>query len=58
VFENRLPRRIFVPKRSEVTRGYRKLRNEELRNLYSSPVLKVILSRRMRRAGHVAPIEE
>jgi hypothetical protein len=37
VFENRVLRRIFGPKRSEVIGGWRKLRNEELQNLYSSP---------------------
>jgi hypothetical protein len=37
VFENRVLRRVFVPKRDEVTGGWRKLRNEELHNLYSSP---------------------
>jgi hypothetical protein len=37
VFENKVLRRIFGPKRSEVTRGWRKLPNEELRDLYSSP---------------------
>jgi hypothetical protein len=37
VFENRVLRRIFGLKRDEVTRGWRKLRNEELHNLYSSP---------------------
>jgi hypothetical protein len=37
VFENRVLRRIFGPKRDEVTGGWRKLRNEELRDLYSSP---------------------
>jgi hypothetical protein len=40
VFENRVLRRIFGPKRDEVTRGWRKLRNEELRDLYSSPSIK------------------
>jgi hypothetical protein len=46
VFENRVLRRIFVPKRDEVTGGWRKLHNEELRNLYSSPsIIRVIKSR-------------
>jgi hypothetical protein len=47
--------RIFVPKRDEVTGGWRKLHNEELHNLYSSPsIIRMIKSRRMRWAGHVA----
>jgi hypothetical protein len=55
VFENRVLRRIFVPKREEVTGGWRKLHNEELHNLYSSPsIIRMIKSRRMRWAGHVA----
>jgi hypothetical protein len=55
VFENRVLRRIFVQKRDDVIGGWRKLRNEELHNLYSSS-LKVRMSRskRMRWAGHVA----
>jgi hypothetical protein len=54
VFENRVLRRIFVPKRVEVMRGWRKLHNEELHNLYSTPsVIRMIKSRRMRWAGHV-----
>jgi hypothetical protein len=54
-FEHRVLRRIFGPKRCEVTGGWRKLYNEELHNLYSSPsIIKVIKSRRMRWAGHVA----
>jgi hypothetical protein len=57
VFENRVLRRIFGPKRDEVTGGWRKLHNEELHNLYSSPsIIKMIKSRRMRWAGHVAPM--
>jgi hypothetical protein len=48
-------RRIFGPKRDEVTEGWRKLHNEELHNLYSSPsIIRMIKSRRMRWAGHVA----
>jgi hypothetical protein len=48
-------RRIFGPKRDEVTGGWRKLLNEELHNLYSSPsMIRVMKSRRMRWAGHVA----
>jgi hypothetical protein len=55
VFENRVLRRIFGPKRDEVTGGWRKLHNEELYNLYSSPsIIRMIKSRRMRWAGHVA----
>jgi hypothetical protein len=55
VFENRVLRRIFGPKRDGVTRGWRKLYNEELHNLYSSPsIIRIIKSRRMRWAGHVA----
>jgi hypothetical protein len=49
VFENRVLRRIFGPKRNEVTGGWRKLHNEELHNLYSSPsIIRIIKSRRMR----------
>jgi hypothetical protein len=55
VFENRVLRRIFGPKRDEVTGGWRKLHNEKLRNLYSSQnIIRMIKSRRMRWAGHVA----
>ena len=55
VFENRVLRRIFGPKRDEVTGEWRKLYNEELNDLYSSPnIVRVIKSRRMRWAGHVA----
>jgi hypothetical protein len=55
VFENRALRRIFGPKRDEVTGGCRKLHNEELHNLYSSPsIIRMIKSRMMRWAGHVA----
>jgi hypothetical protein len=56
VFENRVLRRIFGPKRDEVTGEWRKLHNEELRVLYSSPsIIRIIKSRKMRWAGHVAP---
>jgi hypothetical protein len=50
VFEKRVLRRIFGPKRDEVTGGWRKLHNEELHGLYSSPsiIITVIKSRRMR----------
>jgi hypothetical protein len=59
VFENRVLRRIFGPKRDEVTGGWRKLHNEELHNLYSSPsIIRMSKSRRMRLAGHVARMEE
>jgi hypothetical protein len=55
VFENRILRRIFGPKRDEVTREWRKLHNEELHNLYSSPdIIRQVKSRRMRWVGHVA----
>jgi hypothetical protein len=59
VFENRVLRRIFGPRRDEVTGGWRKLNNEELRDLYFSPgILRTIKSRRMRWAEHVALIGE
>jgi hypothetical protein len=55
MFENRVLRGIFGPKRNEVTGGWRKLHNEELHNLYSSPsIIRMITSRRMRWTGHVA----
>jgi hypothetical protein len=55
VFENGVLRRIFGPKRNEVTGGWRKLHNEELHDLYSSPsTIRMIKLRRMRWAGHVA----
>jgi hypothetical protein len=59
VFENRVLRRIFGPKRDGVTRGWRKLHKEWLHNLYSSPcIIRIIKSRRMRWAGHVARMGE
>jgi hypothetical protein len=55
VFENKVLRRIFGPKRDEVMGGWRKLHNEELHDSYSSPsIIRIIQSRRMRWAGHVA----
>jgi hypothetical protein len=55
VFENRVLRRIFGPKRDEVTGEWRKLHNEEFHNWYSSPdIIRQVKSRRMRWAGHVA----
>jgi hypothetical protein len=55
VFENRVLRRIFGPKRNEVTGDWRKLHNEELHTLYSSPsIIRMIMSRGMRWAGHIA----
>jgi hypothetical protein len=56
---SRVLRRIFGPKRDEVTGGWRKLHNEELHSLYSTAsVIRMIKSRRMRRAGHVARMEQ
>jgi hypothetical protein len=58
-FENRVLRGIFGPKRDEVTGEWRKLHNEELHNLYSSPdIIRQVKSRRMRWAGHVARMGE
>jgi hypothetical protein len=58
VFENSVLRGIFGSKRDEVTGEWRKLHNEELHDLYSSPIIVwVIKSRRMRWAGHVARME-
>jgi len=59
VFENRVLRRIFGAKRDEVTGEWRKLHNEELNDLYSSPnIVRVIKSRIMRWAGNVARMGE
>jgi hypothetical protein len=56
IFENRVLR-IYGPKRDELTGDWRKLHNEELHNLYSSPnIIRMIKSRMMRWAGHVARI--
>jgi hypothetical protein len=59
VFENGVLKRIFGPTRDEVKGEWIKLRNEELHDLYSSPnIVRVIKSRRMKWAGHVARMEE
>jgi len=59
VFENMVLRRIFGPRRDEVTREWRRLLNEELNDLYFSPnIVRVLKSRRMRWAGHVARMGE
>jgi hypothetical protein len=59
VFENKVLKRIFGPKRDEVTGEWRKLHNEELRDLYSSPsIIRIIKLRRIRWAGHVARMGE
>ena len=59
VFENRALRKVFGLKRDEVTGEWRKLHNEELNDLYSLPnIVRVVKSRRMRWAGHVARMEE
>jgi hypothetical protein len=57
VFENRVLKRIFGPKRDEVMGGWRKLHNEEFYNLYSSPsIIRMMEARRMIWVGHVASI--
>jgi hypothetical protein len=59
LFENRVLRKIFGPKRDEVTGKWRRLHNEELNDLYSSPNnIRVIKSRKIRWAGHVARVGE
>jgi hypothetical protein len=59
VFENRVLRRIFGPKRDEVTGEWRKLLKKELHDLYSPPsIIRIIKSRRMRWEGHVARMGE
>jgi hypothetical protein len=59
MFENRVLRRIFGPKWDEVTGEWRKLHNKELHDLYSSPsIIRIINSRRIRWAGHVARMGE
>jgi hypothetical protein len=59
VFENRVLRRVFGSKRDEVTGEWRKFHNEELNDLYSLPnIVRVVKSKRMRRAGHVARMGE
>ena len=59
VFENRVLRGIFLAERNEVTGEWRKLHNEELNDVYCSPnVVRVIKSRRVRRIGHVARMDE
>jgi hypothetical protein len=57
VYENRVLRRIFGPRGDVVTGGWRKLLNEELHNLYSSPsIIRMIKSRRMKQAEHLAHV--
>jgi hypothetical protein len=59
VFESRVLRRIFGPRRDEVTGEWRKLHNEELHDLYSSSsIIRIMKARRMRWAGHVAQMEK
>ena len=59
MFENKVLRKIFGTKRDEITREWRKLHNDELRALYSSPnIIRNLKSRRLRWAGHVARMEQ
>jgi hypothetical protein len=59
VFENRMLRRIFGPRRDEVTGEWIKLHNEELHDLYTSPsIVRIMKEKRMRISGHVARIGE
>jgi hypothetical protein len=59
LFENRVLRRIFGPERNEVTGECRKIHNEELHDLYTSPrITRIMKARRMRLAGHVARMWE
>jgi hypothetical protein len=59
VFENRVLRRIFGPKRDEVIGGWRKLHNEELHDLYSSPsIIRIMKAKRMRWVVHVTRMGE
>ena len=58
MFENRVLRKVFGPKRDEVTGEWRKLHNEELNDLYLPIIVRVVKSRRMRWAGHVARMGE
>jgi hypothetical protein len=59
VFENRILRRIFGPKRDKVTGEWRNLHSEELQNLYSSPdIIRQIKLRKVRWTGHVARVRE
>jgi hypothetical protein len=59
VFENRVLRRIYGPKKNEVTGGWRKLHNEKIHNLYSPPsIIRMVKSRRLKWAGQVARMGE
>jgi hypothetical protein len=58
VFENRVLSKIFRPKRDEVAGGWRRLHNEELHNMFSSPNIRAIKLRMMRWAGHVTRMGE